>query len=98
MFGEHREMVEKYKDKPFALIGMNVDELEADDLAKQLKEKNVTWRNANLGSSAHKVLEAYNVQGFPTLVIIDKKGNVVDTDAFGKDVDKIVDGLLADPG
>ncbi len=68
-----KRVAEYFKDKPFAIIGMNVDKNEDDALlvmdTLQLNYVNVMAREIN---------KLYGVNGYPTLFIIDKKGRFYD--------------------
>lgn len=84
------------KGKPFALIGMNVDEMDGPALTKELAAKDVTWRNANLGSSENAILTTYEIGGFPTIFVIDKKGVIRGKDVFGSELHELVTKLVAE--
>jgi hypothetical protein len=61
-------------DKPFVLLGVNSDS--SREIVKEAKAKeNLTWRSFwNGGSTGGPISRAWNVQGWPTLFIIDHKG------------------------
>ena len=60
--------------EPFALIGVNVgDELE--HIQSVVEEKNLNWRSFFAGEDPTIPMD-YNIQGFPTIVIIDADGIV----------------------
>ncbi len=72
MYDHERSLVEELKDKPFALVGVNYgDELE--DIKNAVKEKNLTWRSFFAGDS-DEIFSEYNIQGFPTVMILDANG------------------------
>ena len=59
------------KDQPFALIGINSDELEA---AKKAVEKNkLNWRSFQneRGEGKPSISDDWKVSGWPTLVVLD---------------------------
>ncbi len=65
-----------YKGRPFALLGVNLDP-RREDLKQMTDSGQVTWRcwwedPAGPG----ELLEAWQVEGFPTLYLIDHKGVV----------------------
>ena len=75
MYPHERSLVKKLADKPFALIGVNSDtNLEA--LKKTLQEEQITWRSFWNGpdGTGGPISTAWNVQGWPTLCVIDAKG------------------------
>ena len=73
MLPHNKEMVESYKDKPFALIGINSDG-DRSALQKILKEQNLTYRNVVDNSTHGPIATAWNVHGWPTVYVIDDKG------------------------
>ena len=75
MYPHERSLVKKLTDKPFALIGVNSDrDLEA--LKPVLEKEQITWRSFWNGpkGTGGPISEEWNVQGWPTLYIIDHKG------------------------
>ena len=80
MYPHERSLVEKWKDKPFALIGVNSDGTnEAEGLKKwreQAKEMGVTWRSFRDEGNTPRISETWKVQGWPTLYYIDHKGTI----------------------
>lgn len=73
MLPHEREMVVRLKDKPFALIGINSDG-DRSALQKILEKEKITWRQAVDGSTEGPIATAWNVQGWPTIYILDAKG------------------------
>jgi hypothetical protein len=75
MYPHERSLVEKLKDEPFAIIGVNSDE-DLDELQPALEKENITWRsfwNGPNGTSG-PISTQWNVTGWPTLFLIDAKG------------------------
>jgi len=75
MYPHERSLVKKLADKPFALVGVNSDQ-DLDELKKVLQEEQITWRsfwNGKEGTGG-PISTAWNVHGWPTLVILDHKG------------------------
>jgi len=75
MFPHERSLVKKLENKPFALIGVNSDrDLKA--LKPVLEEEKITWRSFWNGPEGigGPISKEWNVQGWPTLYIIDHKG------------------------
>ncbi len=70
------KLVERLKDQPFALIGLNSDEEDRDVLRKKFAEKKITWRNGMLGNPMHPLPSLWNVRGWPTLFVIDQEGKI----------------------
>ncbi len=74
MYPHERSLVERLKDKPFVIIGVNSDK-DREALKPVLKEQNITWRSFwNGGSTGGPISTAWGVQGWPTLYLIDHEG------------------------
>jgi|SRR4051812_38819811 len=77
MFPHERSLVKKMEGKPFVLIGVNGDDGDKEVKAKNEKQQ-ITWRsfkNDRGGSDKAKAIATeWNLQGWPTLFIIDAKG------------------------
>jgi thiol-disulfide isomerase/thioredoxin len=90
-----KQLEEEFRDQPVTFLGMNTDRNEAD--AKFVIDK-MGLKYTTI--KAQGLPEKYGVQGFPTLVIIDKEGKVGDlyvgySNELRQDVGEIVRGLLA---
>jgi thioredoxin family protein len=75
MYPHERSLVEKLKDKPFALIGVNSD-TDKDKLKEALKEEKITWRSFwnGPGGTDGPISNKWNVSSWPTIYILDHKG------------------------
>ena len=70
-----QKLHEKYKDKGLNVIGIDpFDSVEKDDIANFLKKRGVTY---TILLGGNDVANAYNVTGYPTIYLIDKKGKVI---------------------
>jgi hypothetical protein len=78
MIPHERSLVEKWKGKPFAILGVNSDGTNEpkglENYKKQAKEMGVTWRSFQNESTDPPISETWGVQGWPTLYFIDHKG------------------------
>lgn len=90
-------MVDSYKDKPFALIGVNSDG-DRSALQKIIKEQKLNFRNAVDGSTNGPIATAWNVRGWPTVYVIDANGIIrkkfvgVDPNELKKSVEALLEG------
>ena len=72
-----QKLHEKYKDKGLNVIGIDpFDSIEKDDIANCLKKRGVTY---TILLGGNDVANAYNVSGYPTIYLIDKKGKIIAT-------------------
>jgi hypothetical protein len=97
MIPHEKEMVEKLKDKPFALIGINSDG-DRSVVQKILKDNGITWRNAIDGSTSGPLATKWNVRGWPTIYIIDANGVIRAKNLRDKQMEEKVEELLREIG
>lgn len=94
MLPHEREMTARLKDKPFTLLGINSDESQSA-LEKIIKDEKITWPNIQGGPPGkNEIAQKWNVQGWPTIFILDKKGVIRHKDLRGEDMEKAVVKLL----
>ena len=78
MIPHERSLVEKYKNRPFALLGVNSDGTDTEEglanYKKQKAELGVTWRSFRNESTDPTISDVWRVQGWPTLYFIDHEG------------------------
>ena len=75
MYPHERSLVKDLANEPFALIGVNSDQ-DREKLKKVMVEKDITWRSFYDGSTSGPIATAWNVHGWPTTYVIDRKGVV----------------------
>lgn len=75
MIPHEKAMVDRLKDKPFALLGVNSDG-DAKQLNEILKREGVTWRQAVDVTTEGPWASAWNVSGWPTIYVLDHKGAI----------------------
>ena len=96
MIPHERSLVEKLKNEPFALIGVNSDG-DKEKLVQQMKDEGVTWRsfwNGPKGTSG-PISTTWNVHGWPTLYFIDHKGVIRARDVRDEEeMEKALDALI----
>lgn len=97
MYPHERSLVERLKDKPFALVGVNSD-MDKAKLKPRVAEERITWRsfwNGPKGTDG-PVSRAWNVRGWPTIYVLDHKGIIRFKGVREKQMDEAVDQLLAE--
>ncbi len=103
MYPYERELVEKFRNKPFALLGVNSDP--KPTLTQAQKRKNLVWRSFwDGGDTGGPIAQIYKVDLWPTVVIIDGEGIIrARFDGFDKNgatrrrLDKTLEKLLQEP-
>ncbi len=95
MIPHERELVERLKNEPFALLGINSDG-KADEVKKILEKEKITWRQHLDGSTSGPLATKWGVNGWPTIYVLDAKGVIREKGVRGKAMDKAVDKLLAE--
>ena len=75
MFPHERSLVDRLKDKPFNLIGVNSDK-DKDYYAAEVKANGISWRSFWCGSkgTSGAIPAKWNVRGWPTIYVVDAKG------------------------
>jgi hypothetical protein len=89
MFEHERSLVKRLEGKPFALVGVNSDR-DRDETKKKNEEEHITWRSFWNNGTRGPIATKWNVQGWPTLYIIDPKG-VIRHKYLGSPGDKVLD-------
>ena len=70
MYPHERSLVEEMADEPFALIGINSDEVET--AKKAVEANNLNWRSfQNSVKGKTDISEDWCIQGWPTIVVLD---------------------------
>lgn len=92
MYPHEREMLEKYADKPFAIVGVNTDQ---PTRLKQVQEqKLVTWRSFADGPGG-PIAEAWRVASIPTIYVLDHEGVIRYKNVRGDELTTAIEELLA---
>ncbi len=97
MLPHERSLVERLKNEPFALLGINTDTDKQEYLTKA-KEHKVTWRSAWEGKTGGPLSTKWGIEAYPTLYLIDHKGVIRKywlRSPDEQELDKIIDDLVA---
>jgi len=96
MYPHERSLVERLKDEPFALVGVNSDP-DKTALKARLVEERITWRSFWNGPKGTfgPIAGKWNVNGWPSIFVLDHEGVIRYRDVRGEAMDKAVDELLA---
>ena len=91
-----RELSERLKGRPFAILGVNCNEPKAAAL-KAIEAEKMTWPNWHDGEDGNgPIVSKYHVRGFPTVVVLDALGNIRANQLSGSGLDELVNQLVAE--
>lgn len=96
MYPHERSLVERLKDKPFAIVGVNSDD-DKKKLKERMEKEKITWRSFWDGPDGPDgpIHRAWNVVGVPTIYILDARGVIRAKNVHEeKEIDKVIDELL----
>jgi len=94
MYPHERSLVKKFEGKPFAILGINSDSAR-DKLKKVLEKENITWRSwFDGGDTSGPIATHWNIEGWPTLYLVDHKGVIRDKSVGSKEMDKLIEKLV----
>ena len=94
MFPHERSLVEKYKNRPFTILGVNSDGDKKSLLEKNAKEK-ITWPSFWDKSTGGEIATAWNISGWPTIYVIDHEGIIRYKNVRGESLDTAIAELVA---
>ena len=108
MLPHEKTLVKRLENEPFALIGINSDqpdlpkdatpqqrdEATRANLKKILSDNGITWRNAIDGDTSGPWATKWNVNGWPTIYVLDSKGVIRFRDVRDEEMEKAVLELL----
>jgi thiol-disulfide isomerase/thioredoxin len=71
---------DRFKGEDFEILGVDYEHgATLDQVRKLLKEKNVTWTNADPSSVKDLVQKRWRIMAYPTLMLLDPQGVVIET-------------------
>ncbi len=83
-----KELVERHKDDPFVLLGVNTGDAE-DAYREGMKKYGVTWTCAYQGEKK-AIAKLFEVTGYPTYYLIDPDGRILGKGHSGSAYDKTI--------
>lgn len=90
-----KALVERHKDEPFAIVGVNTDD-DKDEYRKKLVEHGVTWRSAWQGSTGGPLPTKWGINSYPTIFVLDAEHVIRHVNARGEELGRVVAELLAE--
>ncbi len=95
MYPHERSLVERLKDEPFTIVGVNSDP--AEKYRDAIVRENITWPSFwDGGDTSGPIATKWGVRGWPTIYIIDHLGIIRDKNKRGEEMDEVVERLLAE--
>jgi S1-C subfamily serine protease/peroxiredoxin len=95
LYSYERTLVNKYRERKFALLGVNTDP--PNRLAAAEKDKKVTWRSWSDGTPNGPIVKQWAVDSFPLMFLIDHRGTIRMRGSFDPEtIEHSVDPLVAE--
>ena len=88
-------LAQRYRDKPFVLLGVNIDENRGAAL-KMIAVRGISWRNWRAGGEDNSIQKRWPVAFLPTSYVVDAKGVIRYTGVSGAHLENAVETLLAE--
>ena len=99
------KLYEKYHEAGFDVVGYSLDN-DLDALEKFEKERKLPWRtgvrklsmqaNEKDGKNYTNLTEYYGIHAIPTMILVDKDGKVIDTNARGEHLRELLEKAFPD--
>ena len=93
MYPHERSLVNRMKDRPFALLGINSD-INRERIRKVCEDKKLTWRSWWDRTTGGEIAQRWNISGWPTVYIIDHKGIIRAKSVGFQDFDPLIEKLV----
>lgn len=84
----------EYKDKGIQFVSVSID-AKKDAWTKALKEEQMPWLQGWTPDSGKAVLNTYQFNGIPFLILLDKKGNIYRKHLRGEKIKEAIEDCLA---
>jgi uncharacterized protein (TIGR03067 family) len=99
MVPHEKSLVERLRNKPFELVGVNGD-IDSARLKEGIQKYGITWRSfQNKAAHAQTISNKWNIGGWPTLYLIDQQGiirnrwtDTVPPEELNREVDALIAG------
>jgi thiol-disulfide isomerase/thioredoxin len=96
MIPHERELVKRLAEKPFTFIGISADH-DLEEFKAFVTKSDMSWPQIFDGPGG-PLQQAYGIEYFPSIFVLDGKGIIRYRDLRGGDLDKAVEVLLKELG
>jgi peroxiredoxin len=93
MYPQERELVARYKDRPFALVSVSTDS-EVKTLGDAIRKGEITWRCWWDGGTDGPITTRWGVTFFPSIFVLDRDGVIRFKGLRGDELERAVASLL----
>jgi len=90
MVAHERSLVERYRDRPFALLGVNNDP-DRDETRALSARQGISWRS--WWDDGH-IAAQWGVRLWPSVFLLDARGNVRFTNLRGRELEHAIEMLV----
>ncbi len=95
-----KAQLEKYGDKGFAIVGINLDNT-INEYQNYVDREELTWTNLMSPDESERGWNSplavhYGISGIPTAILVDREGKVVSMTARGGELNRLLAELLED--
>ena len=99
MYPHEQEVARKLSDKPFVLLGVNSDG-DKDTAIDAVQSESLSWRHFWNGPKGNRgpISKQWNVEGWPTVYLIDQDGVIRFKEVLGADIDRGIETLMSEMG
>jgi thiol-disulfide isomerase/thioredoxin len=80
---------DRYRDQGFEVVGISLDQ-DREALDRYLSTKEVSWITLHENEGQHPAAVEYEVNSIPFMVLIDREGKVISTEARGEELNRLL--------
>lgn len=97
MYGHEQELTQDLSDQPFVLLGVNSDSKKQTAI-DAVRSENLSWRHFWNGPRGTRgpISKQWNVEGWPTVYLIDQHGVIRYKEVLGDDIDRGIETLMTE--
>ncbi len=89
----------RYAEQGFEIIGVSLDDDDRDAFLEELEDREIPWPQIYDGKGWEAELaQRYRVKGIPTMILLDRRGKVVDLDVRGEALVERIGELVGETG